>query len=458
MGSTGPFTLPELAISLRFVNRSKRRSIAAFTLAATIVSGSLAACGGDPGTGREPSETSSEAPRTISPVAVATLAQYVGVTPAKAAGEPIRIGYINAEVGPGSSVSYSLGVQEAVRVLNENLGGVKGRPVELKMCHPADAAQALRCAQTFVADPSIVTVLQGTVDADMQGFHSVMSPKIPVLGSLPLSVADASAANAYYLASGQFGGLGVVNYAKVYARARSVALMGVQEFAGVETAVLSIKAALEAVDIKVTQTMYPPTATDLTQAVIASGAPGADLFIPVVVTGAQCVALAKALNQLGVNAQVLTLTGCLNDEVEKSLGDYPRWNYLTFTINAEASAADDLTAWHLRAFNEWFAPLEPQGLTRDTGLQMLQLILTIAKLLNAVPGDTVTPAAAAVQLKKFTGPVFLGVPQLTFGAVPGMPALGSLASRVYAYQGNQIWRDTTSGQWLEPPIQQRPNK
>jgi hypothetical protein len=45
------------------------------------------------------------------------------------------------------------------------------------------------------------------------------------------------------------------------------------------------------------------------------------------------------------------------------------------------------------------------------------------------------------------------VPRLVFGTIPGLPAIGSLSSRVYNYLGNDNWRDTTGGEWLEPPTQ-----
>ena len=61
-------------------------------------------------------------------------------------------------------------------------------------------------------------------------------------------------------------------------------------------------------------------------------------------------------------------------------------------------------------------------------------------------------AAAGARMKAFTGPVFLGVPRLAYGTIPGMPAIGSLSSRVYLYLGNDSWGDTTAGKWIEPPV------
>jgi branched-chain amino acid transport system substrate-binding protein len=163
------------------------------------------------------------------------------------------------------------------------------------------------------------------------------------------------------------------------------------------------------------------------------------------------------LQQLGVNTQVLTLAGCLSREVRKQLGDYPRWNYLTFNISAEAAPSDDNTGWQLRAFNEWFPPLAARGVPSTAGVMMLQMLLVAARVMGSIPGGELTPASVGNQLRHFNGPVFLGVPRLVFGGIPGMPAIGALSSRVYNYLGNDTWRDTTAGAWLEPPVTTAPS-
>jgi len=121
------------------------------------------------------------------------------------------------------------------------------------------------------------------------------------------------------------------------------------------------------------------------------------------------------------------------------------------SISPDATAPDDLTAWQVRAFNEWFEPLAARGVTRNGGVQNFQLAITLTKLLSSTSGDVPTAATMAARTKAFTGPVWMGVPRLAYGAIPGLPAVGSLSSRVYVYLGNGSWGDTTGGKWLEPP-------
>jgi branched-chain amino acid transport system substrate-binding protein len=435
------------------VSRPPSRSISGFALTTLVLTASLTACGGD-SAGHQGAATESSRPplANLSSESLATISEYTGVPPGKAADTPITVGLINAETGPGASPELSLVAAEAVRTVNDDLGGVRGHPIQLKTCQPADAAQAQQCANQFVNDPRMVAAIQGSVDIDLRGFHETMSPRVPLLGAFPLSPVDAAAANSYYLANGQLGSLGLVTFARDYVKARSVALISVEGSPAAELAATTIKSSLERSDIDVRHTRFPSASPDLVPSVMAANVAGADLLIPAITTPLHCINLSKALEQLGVGTPVAAFTGCLGSEVRKSLGDYPHWNYLGFSLSAEASTFDDVSAWQVRAFNEWFAPLDELGVTRNDGVQMFQTVLALVKILNSIPGDSFDPAAAGQQMKKFTGPVYLGVNRVAFGAVPQQPAIGSLASRVYTYLGNETWRDATGGVWLEPPI------
>lgn len=434
--------------------RNMRRWMTAPAVIALSASLSLTACYGDGTDGGE----LGVAPRTsgsrssLSAAAVATLTQYTGSQAGPATGAPLRIGFVNSETGAGAFPEYTAAMTDAVKLLNEQLGGIKGRPIELERCQPEDAAQAERCAQKFAADPAMVAVLHGAIDSDTTAFHRVLSPKLPLLGGLPLQVPDAQATNAYYFSSGQFGALGVVTYAKQYARANKVAMLTTAGFAGGERAAAAVRQGLEADGTKVTLARFPADSTDLAAPVTASGAADADLIIAVAKDAADCVNLHNTLQRLRINTQVLTLASCLSQDVRAKLGDYPRWNYLTFNVSAEASPSDDDTAWQLRALREWFPPLAARGVPSTAGVMMLQMVLVTARVIGSLPSGDITPAAVGAALRRFTGPVFLGVPGLVFGGIPGLPAIGSLSSRVYNYIGNNDWRDTTAGRWLEPPL------
>jgi branched-chain amino acid transport system substrate-binding protein len=66
----------------------------------------------------------------------------------------------------------------------------------------------------------------------------------------------------------------------------------------------------------------------------------------------------------------------------------------------------------------------------------------LAKVLNGVGADKITPSSVAAGLKAYTDGVLLGTPKVAFGSVQGMPTLSGLTDRFYAYTGNGKWTAT----------------
>ena len=90
---------------------------------------------------------------------------FMGQLPVQARGadpdlDPIRVGLLNQENSPaGSFPEARAAVEAAVRWVNEELGGVNGRPVELEVCvtdFTVERSQA--CAQQMVMALSLIHI------------------------------------------------------------------------------------------------------------------------------------------------------------------------------------------------------------------------------------------------------------------------------------------------------------
>ena len=80
---------------------------------------------------------------------------YTGNPPGPALGEAVKFGVVMP------SFIYQYDLQAAVRYLNEQAGGVGGRPIELDVCQ-----LLAECADQFVADPAIIAVLENQWSGD----------------------------------------------------------------------------------------------------------------------------------------------------------------------------------------------------------------------------------------------------------------------------------------------------
>lgn len=113
----------------------------------------------------------------------------VPATPTRAGtADPIRIGMINQENTPiGSFPELRLGAEAAVRFINEELGGVDGRPLELVPCittFSVEKSQA--CAQELVQKQ--VIAVTGGIDITSSGSIPILEQNgMPYIGGIPVN-------------------------------------------------------------------------------------------------------------------------------------------------------------------------------------------------------------------------------------------------------------------------------
>ena len=74
--------------------------------------------------------------------------------------------------------------------------------------------------------------------------------------------------------------------------------------------------------------------------------------------------------------------------------------------------------------------------------------MTAAKAINQIGAAKLSPISFRTWIRKFQGPSMFGPPNLKWGSVQGLPALGTTAVRLYTYLGSGKWTDATGGKWV----------
>jgi branched-chain amino acid transport system substrate-binding protein len=376
--------------------------------------------------------------------------QYVGGTAGAAdpAAAPIVIGWVNVEGGPiGSTPEATRGAQAAVAYVNEKLGGIGGRPLELKVCAITTAEEEGRtCGQQMLDDASVQAVAFGNVFLGDTSYNSVLAGRKPLVVGVATGPSVATTANAFVL----FGDLTHVfapwgTYARDSLKARTAALVHTNA-PGDTAAAAAVRRGLESAGITVTAVAFDAQATDLLGPVTAAGAQAADVIVPIA-QGQGCVGIAKALVQLGNTKPVAATPVCLTADVAQGNGgDLPQWTYgIAQTLPSDASAPD------AKAYHDASAAA---GLSsQDAGQVFAALawseILTYAKVLNELGPDKVTPDAVAARLKAFAGPVVMGAPEVRCGQFHDAPAVCNSLATFYAYRGKGSFAQVAG--WLRPP-------
>jgi branched-chain amino acid transport system substrate-binding protein len=105
--------------------------------------------------------------------------------------EPVLITMTNVEGSPaGSFPDIREGALAAAKEINENLGGINGRPVELEVCvNGLDPNEATNCANE-VADANPNLHIQGINFFNPQMWPILLGGDMPILQTVPIFISD----------------------------------------------------------------------------------------------------------------------------------------------------------------------------------------------------------------------------------------------------------------------------
>jgi branched-chain amino acid transport system substrate-binding protein len=424
-----------------------RASGIALILAALVAAGTLAACGSnDNGSSGSSTSTAQSAAKSTSTsteavgstevgAGVTDYVKYVGGTAGAAdtSKSPITIGFVNQQggpndVGPGSTDGAKL----AVDYVNKYAGGIDGHPVRLHTCFISTAEeQGQQCGQKMANDKAVDVVGVGAVAVGAQSLDSSIGGEKPMVWGVSVNQVDTKNTNGYILFGDSFHILAPWGtFGRDVLHAKSAAVVYPQVPGIIEGANAMVKG-LQNAGITVKRVGYEPNATDLVGPLAAAGAQSADMIVPQS-DAKGCVNLAKALEQSGVKAPVVSNPLCLNPLVAKALGgDVPKWYY-----GIASSLTADPTDPAAKAMVEAMTKLGKADLAADPWVPTtMATVLTIIKYMNAVGADKLSSAAIAEQAKAFKGPLAFGAPSLQCGKYPEAPAVCNDQTKFFKYDG-----------------------
>jgi branched-chain amino acid transport system substrate-binding protein len=279
-----------------------------------------------------------EAKGEITSEDVETGTAFTGGKAGKASGEPIKVGLVVPVQGALAGPFFPPTAKSAVTLVNDHLGGVGGRPLELVECtFGGTAEQGQACGAKMANDPDVKAVLYIPGAAGTQEFHAALDGKKVSLCSLATPT-ETKVPNQFCISAGAMALAAAATYIKDELNAKTVATVLPDDPAFRELA-RSQKETFESLGIEQTFGFIPPQATDVTAAITASKAQTADVVLLELPSPAACVPVAKALEQLGIDKPTISNPpSCLDPSVEKALGEKPAWTYQAFGPTVYAPA------------------------------------------------------------------------------------------------------------------------
>lgn len=248
-----------------------------------------------------------------------TLADVAPAAPSPASGEPLLVGMVNQENTPaGSYPELSGAASAAAEFVNEDLGGVGGRPIRLEVCNTEFSAEgSTSCGQRFVEDGAVAVL--GGIDVFGTAIDVLGDNGVPYVGGIPVSDSSVSAPNSFQFSGGTWGAAVAFADHAVAAGAERVSIM-YGEFGSIAAAAEVGERVLERSDVSVTMVPYPVISTDLGAAIAAatSGDPDAVMLLA---ADSGCRAGFDGLRAAGFTGTKYFVGACASPAITEQVGN-----------------------------------------------------------------------------------------------------------------------------------------
>lgn len=361
-----------------------------------------------------------------------TIADLVPDEPVAADGEPITLGMINQENSPGGSYpELSRAVTAAMAFVNEQLGGIDGRPLELEVCNTGFSAEgSTACGQRFVDDG--VPAVLGGIDVFGTAIEVLADNDLPYVGGIPVSEQSVQSPNSFQWSGGTWGAtVAFAEHAANELGAERVAIV-YGEFGSIAQSAEYGRTVLERYGVETQMVPFPVLSADISSAIQAAASTEPDaIFLLAADTG--CKAGFDAVRTLDVPAQRYFVGACAAPGIIDSVGTEAS-NGTIFNVEGPVSSNDSTepdVRFYSAVVERYGDGLDPIGAGTVTFRSFMNLFGILHELgADALNADAISEALAA----QVDTPSFMGHPytcdRQQFDGLPAMCSPQQILARI----------------------------
>lgn len=365
---------------------------------------------------------------------------------AAANGAPIPIGFTNTENSPaGSYPDFRIGAEAAVKYINNDLGGVNGRPLDMETCiNNSSGESSISCANQFVQGGK-VAVSYGYDFGSAGGWPVYTRAGIPVVGGIATEPVQLTSPNSFSFIGGTSGAIPALSrYIGETLKAKSVSILGID----IPAARLSIdnfaKPVLTATGVnQIIDVFESPTAADWTPSLTKANETNPDAIL-VLSSGATCAKIMQSAIALSIDPKKMVYPqNCLGTDTLDAGGAGAEG--ISANSPFLAPQSDDVEVKIFRDAMEKHA--SGSNIGPDTQMGFSQ-IMDLYAIMKKIPGE-ITPNAIMTALQATSDePNFMAHPYTCNGSqVPGLPAICNANERILKVESGQLVDVTNS--WVE---------
>ncbi|HET6665625.1 MAG TPA: ABC transporter substrate-binding protein [Acidimicrobiales bacterium] len=359
-------------------------AFAATALAATLA---LVACGGDDdpapgatGSGDVDEPASDQAPLT---------------------GDPVRIGFINSEGGAFSVPELRVGSEVAEDLVNTQLGGIGGRPLEVIRCATDGSPEAsIDCANQLV-EAGVVVVQEGT-DLGADAVLPILADAgIPLVGHVQFGPGRMFDSNSYYFGAAALAyGAAALQFYDEQGAESIVWFFPDEPTSHAFTDGVLVPTA-EALGIDYQTVYYDPLSPNFAVLAATAVSESPDVSGALAATDGQCAELIAALRGAGFDGDILAascvgLYEALGDDAVGVHTDADHWHPLDTDAAPQAKQED------LALYAEAMTEAGHEDLVAGNAIITFADTINLARILSTITG-TVDAAAVSAALQATVG-------------------------------------------------------
>ncbi|MEO6989824.1 MAG: ABC transporter substrate-binding protein [Aquihabitans sp.] len=334
-----------------------------------------------------------------------TLGDLVPTETTKATGEPIKLGMINQENTPaGSFPELSAAANAGIAFINEQLGGVDGRPIELEVCNTKFSPEgSTTCAQQF--SEAAMPVVLGGIDIFGNGVDTLEANNIPFVGGIPVSAQSVENANSFQFSGGTWGAaIAFAEYASTELKAERIAIL-YGEFGPIVQGAEYAETVAARHGVETQMVPYPIVATDLSSQANAAVSADPDAII-VLAADTACKPAMDALHASGTDAAIFYVGACAAPAIIDSVDpDASEGAYFNVEGPIDQSDPTPDTTFYSAVVNEYGDGLNPIG----AGTVSFRSLMNLYVVLRELGADGITAEAITTTFEaKVDAPSFMG--------------------------------------------------
>jgi branched-chain amino acid transport system substrate-binding protein len=372
-------------------------------------------------------------------------------TPADPAQTPLVIGMINQEDSPvGSFPEVRAAAEAAAAWINAELGGVGGRPIELRPCVTAfSVEQSQACAQQHVQDGAVAVL--GGVDITSNGSIPLLETNgIPYVGGIPVSTAEMTSANVFAFSGGTPGALVAFVAHAVQERGAQEIVIAYGEFESFTLAARDIAAPVaESLGANVDLVPFPIAGADLLPVLTRAQEFQPDALI-VGAADSSCVPVMTLANELGIDAQIYLVGACAAEEIIAQVPDDIQAGVL-FNSEGPPDQDDPQGQLYLDVVDRYAT--EPAGGAGTVGFRAMMNLWSVLQGLTDAGADpeAITSADVTAAMRAAVdAPSFWGHPFTCDGQqIPGLPAICAPQQTLFGLPNDTGDATSAVDEWID---------